>query len=846
MKSRFFLVALVFACASRPLMAQVQQATFNFTGTSQTWIVPSGVTSVAVDVRGAKGGSNGSVAGAQGGKGGRVQTTLAVVPGETLVINVGGRGGDLIGPNTAGPGGFNGGGAGGVDNVDFNAPAGGGGGASDVRQGVADLAHRVVVAGGGGGAECCTDANGGDGGDLTSMAGATSGGGSSPGNGGTQFNGGAGGGGCNGSGTSGTLGQGGVGGNGNRAGGGGGGGYFGGGGGGGCLFGSGGGGGSSFSSGTNTIHTPGFQSGDGQVTITFPPSAQTVIVNDPVTQYGIGIQPGSAPCRGTCDLSPSYNPYSVTAPFEISKITFNWATGGGNNCDGFGNYGAIISSTGDATGTLASSTNTVYLGCAGFGGGTSGAGELDFTGQTVPARFFLDFASFDGGIQGGAGTVVFNVKIWQAVTQTSPAPQISSFDPPDGFQGEHIFFFRVKGANFQPGASVSFNGGQSISVDQASLAVFSNEINGKLVVATAAAPNSYTITVMNPDGQADTKQDALTIAVLPLPPVNLTARVGNQSVNLSWNSPQFAPEAYNVYVSLVAADGSITPFAEFPLLHAAALSLTPLNSNIQNGQFYRFAVTSVVAGRESNQSLPVFAKPGNFAFSGPPPHPPHPILFLHGINSDAGTWSVTEDFMHNSLGWLPGGTLQYGCSDQPATVLPKTLNFTQGGDFFDVNFADNLANCSSNGSQGIFRQGDEVGGFIRALQGRGPLSIVSHSMGGLAARAYIQHTLADSSSAANEISDLVMYGTPEKGIDLAYLQKQLAEASTFGTIPILVLAYMNAYQTAVSQGASDMDSDCGSSSSFLSQINAQTLPQGIRYTLIRGHSSYLFLGDHIR
>src|SRR5439155_9862323 len=121
-----------------------------------------------------------------GGKGGRVQTTLAVTPGETLVIYVGGRGGHLTGPNTAGPGRFNGGGAGGIDNVDFNGPAAGGGGASDVRQGGDDLGHRVVAAGAGGGAECCEDANGGDGGGTTGMAGA-SGADSTSRGGGTQF-----------------------------------------------------------------------------------------------------------------------------------------------------------------------------------------------------------------------------------------------------------------------------------------------------------------------------------------------------------------------------------------------------------------------------------------------------------------------------------------------------------------------------------------------------------------------------------------------------------------------------------------------------------------------------------
>lgn len=247
-------------------MVRAEQVTFDFVGYPQAWVVPDNVTSITIDARGAQGGDNPYEPPPEGGKGGRVQTTLAVTPGEILVIYVGGRGGDLSSPNTAGPGGFNSGGAGGIDNVDSNGPAGGGGGASDVRQGGDGLADRAVVAGGGGGAECCSGAIGGDGGGTTGMSGGT-GGGSAPGRGGTQSEGGAGGGGCDGSGISGGLGQGGLGGNGNRAGGGGGGGYYGGGGGGGCGSGSGGGGGSSYSAGINTIHTQGYQTGDGQIVI---------------------------------------------------------------------------------------------------------------------------------------------------------------------------------------------------------------------------------------------------------------------------------------------------------------------------------------------------------------------------------------------------------------------------------------------------------------------------------------------------------------------------------------------------------------------------------------------------
>ena len=153
--------------------------------------------------------------------------------------------------------------------------------------------------------------------------------------------------------------------------------------------------------------------------------ADTVIVNDTQTQYVIGIQDGSDPCWGTCDLSPSYNGYTVSSAFAITKVTFQWYNYGGNNCDGIGNYGAVISNVNNAGGVVATSTNTVYLGCAGFGGGESGGDELDFGGDSVPSSFYLDFLSFDGGLQGGVGIVVYDVEIW-----TATGPPVVSLGSP--------------------------------------------------------------------------------------------------------------------------------------------------------------------------------------------------------------------------------------------------------------------------------------------------------------------------------------------------------------------------------------------------------------------------------
>jgi hypothetical protein len=112
-------------------------------------VVPTGVVSVDITACGGEGGAAddrrpdiGS-----GGLGGCVAGTLAVTPGQTLNVYVGGRG-------TASAPGFNGGGNAGVASAGslcVGGPAGFGGGASDVRVGGTSLAHRVAVAGGGGG-----------------------------------------------------------------------------------------------------------------------------------------------------------------------------------------------------------------------------------------------------------------------------------------------------------------------------------------------------------------------------------------------------------------------------------------------------------------------------------------------------------------------------------------------------------------------------------------------------------------------------------------------------------------------------------------------------------------------
>ncbi len=233
--------------------------TFSYTGGTQTWTVPTGVTFVEITANGASGGASLDNIGSwqvfvkAGGLGGRVTTTLAVTPGQVLNIVVGGSGGSPVG-------GFNGGGGGAFNQENFL--AGGGGGATDIRIGGAGLADRVLVAGGGGGGAFCTTSTNmgfvgggltaagnvyvGQAGQSTGGSGASLGLGTACGNIHSNVN--------------------------TFYSGGGGGGYYG--GGATCIpnYGEGGGGGSSYTDAglaTNVVHTAGVNSGNGSLTITY-------------------------------------------------------------------------------------------------------------------------------------------------------------------------------------------------------------------------------------------------------------------------------------------------------------------------------------------------------------------------------------------------------------------------------------------------------------------------------------------------------------------------------------------------------------------------------------------------
>ncbi|MTA38688.1 MAG: hypothetical protein F2566_01350, partial [Actinobacteria bacterium] len=146
--------------------------TFNYTGETQTWTVPAGVTSATFYLIGAGGGgvTQGTGTGTGGG-GGFARGTVGVTPGATFAIIVGEAGGGVVPTNSGGcsytPRTFGGGGKGGSCVQLRTGMMASGGGRSAVRvTGATD--DLITAAGGGGGGY---QGVGGAGGGLTGLSG---------------------------------------------------------------------------------------------------------------------------------------------------------------------------------------------------------------------------------------------------------------------------------------------------------------------------------------------------------------------------------------------------------------------------------------------------------------------------------------------------------------------------------------------------------------------------------------------------------------------------------------------------------------------------------------------------
>jgi hypothetical protein len=137
---------------SAPWSGHIVTTRFDFVGRPQVYVVPAGICRIRIEAIGAAGGPGGTAG--TPGAGAWATASLAVMPGENLIVRVGGAGGAATG-SAPGTGGWNGGGRGGQAFARRDGRLGkagsGGGGATDVRRNSDGFEGRVIVAGGGSG-----------------------------------------------------------------------------------------------------------------------------------------------------------------------------------------------------------------------------------------------------------------------------------------------------------------------------------------------------------------------------------------------------------------------------------------------------------------------------------------------------------------------------------------------------------------------------------------------------------------------------------------------------------------------------------------------------------------------
>ena len=384
--NRLFTALICVILLFTEVTAQVTTQTFVYSGAIQNFTVPSGVTQLSVDARGAGGGSV-TTCSASGGLGARMFGVITVTPGQVISILVGQAGGNS---GSSGEGGGGGGSYVATGTVPLVVAGGGGGASSNIGScgtflngvnastntaGTANASGVVSGGTGGNGGTGSGGSGGGGGGFYTNGTSPNANGGGrafvngGAGGFGTSSNGGFGGGGCGWS----------TGGNG-----GGGGGYSGGG-----TYGSspytGGGGGGSYNIGTNQINTAGFQAGNGLV----------------ILSYGVGSNSSGPLIGGSTALSFSFTGSSqnYTVPSCVNSITFDvqGAKGGNGNptASSGGNGGRV-------TGVLTVTPGQVLqinVGGLGSNGLTTGFAPGGFNGGGAGA---YSSGNYGGGGGGGA------------------------------------------------------------------------------------------------------------------------------------------------------------------------------------------------------------------------------------------------------------------------------------------------------------------------------------------------------------------------------------------------------------------------------------------------------------
>lgn len=205
----------------------------------------------------------------------------------------------------------------------------------------------------------------------------------------------------------------------------------------------------------------------------------------------------------------------------------------------------------------------------------------------------------------------------------------------------------------------------------------------------------------------------------------------------------------------------------------------------------------------------------------------YPVIFIHGIWSDATTWEtaikqlVDRNYTYGgviSASYVNGVPSTADCvratvrdNKNPAVYL---VECKPDADFYVWETNDYSASSSraSNHNHSFSELGGEVKfaiDYVKNRTGAAKVQLVGHSMGGIAARHYLQNLHRSGADYAGDVATLVTIGTPHLGSGVANTCPILAPVATS-----LTLAY------CVKVARPDQVADCYDAARFLHTICA--------------------------
>jgi pimeloyl-ACP methyl ester carboxylesterase len=171
-------------------------------------------------------------------------------------------------------------------------------------------------------------------------------------------------------------------------------------------------------------------------------------------------------------------------------------------------------------------------------------------------------------------------------------------------------------------------------------------------------------------------------------------------------------------------------------------------------------------------------------------HFPYPIIFIHGLIGSSDSWI---DFYEYALtrGWSYGGQIRFNLNADNNLSYSNIVNVTlsdiadfntslPAADFYIINFncaidgtpyGGNYNTTTQSNQAAIFKQGIAIRQAIKyvlAATGKDKVILFGHSMGGLAARQYLQNQNNWQSDNKHHIAKLITSGTPHGGSNTTF------------------------------------------------------------------------------